>query len=75
MLIILLIKNNIFNDIFPIGSYYIISSNTNPSILLGGEWSQIKDRFLIGASDKYKVNFSGGEKKNKLTENEIPSHR
>ena len=68
-------KNNLFDDIFPIGSYYISSDDTNPSILFGGTWEQIKERFIIGASDNYKVNSVGGEAKHKLTEDEMPSHR
>ena len=30
-------KNNIFYEIFPIGSYYISFKDTNPSILFGGK--------------------------------------
>ena len=64
-----------FDEIFPIGSYYITSNNENPSKLFGGTWEQIKDRFIIGASDKYKVNSLGGEEKHQLTIDEMPSHR
>ena len=68
-------KSTIFSEIFPIGSYYISSDNKNPSQLFGGQWEQIKDRFIIGASDKYKVGSQGGEEKHKLTGDEMPSHR
>ena len=68
-------KNNLFSIIFPVGSYYISSNNVNPSGLFGGNWVQIKDRFIIGASDKYKVNTEGGEENHKLTADEMPSHR
>ena len=68
-------KNNIFDEIFPIGSYYISFKDTNPSILFGGKWEQIKDRFIIGASNSYKVNSLGGEASHVLTENEMPKHR
>lgn len=66
---------NVFDDIFPIGSYYISSNSENPSKFFGGKWEQLKDRFIIGASDKYKVNSLGGEEKHKLTIDEMPSHR
>lgn len=65
-------KNNIFDEIFPVGSYYISFIETNPSYLFGGKWEQIKDRFIIGASNNYKVNSLGGEAKHQLTVNEMP---
>jgi len=68
-------RKRLFNYIFPVGCYYISSNNVNPSELFGGNWVQIKDRFLIGASDKYQVNAEGGEEKHKLTADEMPSHR
>ena len=68
-------KKNIFNEIYPVGSYYYSSNDINPSKLFGGKWEEIKDRFIIGASDKYKVNSLGGEESHKLTIEEMPSHR
>ncbi len=43
-----------FNQIYPIGSIYLSVSSTDPSLLFGGVWEQIKDRFLLGAGDTYK---------------------
>lgn len=64
---------------YPVGSIYMSINDTNPSLLFGGEWVQLKDRFLLGAG----VNYSrgednehsvGGEASHTLTENEMPSH-
>ena len=34
---------------FPIGAIYMSTVNTNPASFLGGSWTQIKGRFLLGA--------------------------
>ena len=47
---------------------------TNPSILFGGTWTQLKDRFLLGAGDTYSAGGSGGAAMVSLTESNLPSH-
>lgn len=47
---------------FPLGAIYISTNSTSPASLFGGTWEQLKDRFLIGASDNYKVGSIGGNK-------------
>ncbi len=37
----------------PVGSYYWSDNSINPSLLFGGEWEQIKDRFILAAGDGY----------------------
>jgi hypothetical protein len=39
----------IFDLIYPVGSVYISFSETNPRLLFGGTWAQMKGRFLVGA--------------------------
>lgn len=34
--------------IYPVGSIYMNVNNTNPSLLFGGTWEQIKGKFLVG---------------------------
>ena len=60
--------------IYPVGSIYISINATSPSNLFGGSWTQLKDRFLIGAGGSYSVNNTGGETSHKLTVAEMPSH-
>ena len=62
------------DDIYPVGSFYFTSSNTNPSILFGGTWRQIKDKFLLSCGDKYANGSIGGEETHQLTIEEMPSH-
>ncbi len=40
----------------------------------GVKWVKIENRFLLGASNSYKINSTGGEATHKLTINEMPSH-
>lgn len=63
-----------FDSIYPIGSIYLTVSDVNPETLFGGSWEQIKDRFLLGAGEKYFNGSIGGEEKHTLTVEEIPSH-
>ena len=60
--------------IYPIGAIYLSVSATNPAILFGGKWEQIKDRFLLAAGDTYAIGTTGGEATHKLTVDEMPSH-
>lgn len=60
--------------IYPIGAIYMSTDSTSPATLFGGQWSQIKGRFLLGVSDDYAVSSTGGEATHKLTIDEMPSH-
>lgn len=60
--------------IYPIGSIYMSVNSTNPEILFGGSWTQLKDRFLLGAGDTYANGDTGGEATHTLTIYEMPSH-
>ena len=45
---------------YPVGAIYISTSSTSPASLFGGTWTQLKDRFLIGAGNSYRVDGTGG---------------
>ena len=68
------LDSKIIDLIYPIGSIYISVNNTNPKQLFGGEWEQLKDKFLLGAGTTYTNGQSGGEATHTLTTNELPSH-
>ncbi|MBE6144279.1 MAG: hypothetical protein E7169_01750 [Firmicutes bacterium] len=63
-----------FNQIYPIGSIYLSVNDSNPSILFGGIWEQLKDRFLLGAGDNYANTSTGGEASHILSVSEMPAH-
>ena len=68
-------NTNIFDLIYPVGSFYISAKSTNPATLFGGTWEQIQGRFLLGRSSSYPVGSMGGEATHTLTESEMPSHK
>lgn len=46
--------------IYPVGSIYLSTRSTNPGTFIGGTWSRIQGRFLIGASSTYTAGSTGG---------------
>lgn len=64
----------LINLIYPIGSIYLSVNSTSPQQLFGGEWEQIKDKFLLSAGDTYSGGSEGGEAEHILTIDEMPSH-
>ena len=64
----------LLNLVYPVGSIYWSSNDTDPGTLFGGTWQQIKDRFVLAAGDSYSVNATGGEKAHTLAKEEMPSH-
>ena len=67
--------DEILGLVYPVGSIYMSINNVSPATLFGGKWVQIKGRFLLGASDVYKANTTGGEATHALTTDEMPEHR
>lgn len=59
---------------YPVGAIYISYNSTDPGSLFGGSWTQLKDRFLLGAGTTYAARSMGGEATHKLTESEMPEH-
>lgn len=70
----LMSATNLLPRVYPVGSIYWSSRNTSPASLFGGTWTQIQNRFLIGAGGSYVVNSTGGEATHTLTAAEMPSH-
>lgn len=63
----------ILDNLYPVGSIYISTNNTNPSNYFGGVWQQIKDVFLL-ACGNHSNGSTGGAENVTLTINQIPSH-
>ena len=64
----------LLNLIYPVGSIYWSSNNTNPGTLFGGTWTQIKDKFILAAGDSYTNGATGGAATVTLTVSNMPSH-
>lgn len=70
--------SSLWDQIYPVGSIYITANATNPSVLFGGTWEQLKGKFLVGV-DSSDTDFetsgkTGGEKTHILKIEEMPSH-
>lgn len=68
------ISSTIFDNIYPVGSIYMSVNSTNPSNLFGGTWTQLEDRFLLGAGSTYTNGSTGGSATQKLSAANLPSH-
>lgn len=68
------LKSGLTNKIYPVGSIYMSVNSTNPAVLFGGSWEQLKDRFLLAAGSTYAAGSTGGEASHTLTVNEMPKH-
>lgn len=66
------IKKKILDLAYPVGTIYISTSNVNPSTFLGGTWTTIQDRFLVGAGNDYSVRQMGGEAEITLERRHLP---
>lgn len=75
-LILEMLKNNIVDIIYPVGSIYISTNDINPFETMGvGTWEKIKDTFLLAAGEIYSRGSTGGEATHVLTIDEMPNHR
>ena len=68
------ITTALLNLVYPIGSIYMSVNDVDPSVLFGGKWEKLQDRFLLGSGSKA-LGSSGGEENHTLSEAEMPSHR
>ena len=68
------IKRAIRDFAFPVGAIYMSTVLVDPAALFGGVWMRLKDRFLLGAGDRFKAGEEDGEAVVTLSENEIPYH-
>lgn len=69
------LKSALLDLIFPVGSIYMNYANSSsPASTLGGKWTRIYNKFLIGAGSSYTIGSEGGEVSHLLTVNEMPSH-
>ena len=51
----------ILDAMYPIGTIYQSTKSTNPSTFLGGTWTALTGRFLVGAGTDYPAGTTGGE--------------
>lgn len=80
----IVLKKDLVNYIYPIGSYYWTEKPVDPSELFGGDWERIQGKFILAAgtyTDKngeersFEVGETdNGEYRHTLIESEMPTH-
>lgn len=69
------LESSLFDKIYPVGSIYISTSTTNPSVLFGGTWEAISaGKVLVQADDNHVLGDTGGNATITLTEAQLPAH-
>ena len=69
------LKGKMTQVIYPIGSVYMtFDGQADPATMFGGTWTQIEDRFLLGASTNHPVEELGGNNDVALTIDNLPTH-
>ena len=64
----------ILETIYPVGSIYMSVNETPPSEIIGGEWEQIEDKFLLAGGKQFAAGSVGGEASHTLTVDEMAKH-
>ena len=68
-------RSDLLDAIYPVGSIYLSVSETSPAEIFGGTWEKLRDRFLVGAGNKYSAGDTGGADSVALTDKQMPEHR
>lgn len=69
-------KSDLLDLVYPVGTivYNYDSGGSSPASALGGSWTRIYNKFLVGAGSSYTIGSEGGEEFHQLTVAEMPSH-
>ena len=70
-----LVKSDLLNMVYPVGSIYMSVNNVSPASFLGGTWEQIQGRFLLASSESYPAGSTGGEETVSLTAEQNGPHQ
>ena len=66
--------SNFLNKIYPVGSIYISTANTNPSTFLGGTWENYADGRVLKGIKSGTAGTTGGSSTVTLSMSNIPAH-
>ncbi|ACV22564.1 Phage-related holin (Lysis protein) [Slackia heliotrinireducens] len=66
---------NIIDALYPVGTIYTSTRPTNPGTFIGGTWTAIQGRFLVGQSTDYPAGSTGGRASTTLTVANMPNHK
>ena len=63
----------IIDALYPVGTIYQSTKPTDPSTFLGGTWTALTGRVLVGAGTDFPAGTTGGSATHKLTASELPA--
>ena len=66
--------SNFLNKIYPVGSIYISTANTNPSTFLGGTWENYADGRVLKGIKSGTAGTTGGSSSVTLSTSNLPAH-
>lgn len=64
----------LIDALYPVGTIYESTKSTNPGTFIGGTWTALTGRMLIGAGTDYPAGTTGGAATHTITVDEMPSH-
>ena len=69
-----LVKTDLLDYVYPVGSIYMSVNSTSPASFLGGTWELIEDRFIRGADSNHAAGTTGGSWTHTQTKEEVGPH-
>ena len=63
----------ILDAMYPIGTIYQSTRPTSPATFIGGTWTALTGRVLVGAGTDFPAGTTGGEKTHQITNSELPA--
>ena len=65
----------VIDALYPVGTIYQSTRSTSPATFIGGTWTALTGRVLVGAGTDFAAGTTGGEKSHVLTVDEMPAHK
>ncbi len=68
------LKQQFRDMIYPVGTIVQTYQDVNPGTELGGTWSKIRGRMIVGAGNKYSATATGGSKNYTIYQSNLPNN-
>lgn len=68
------LKQQFRDMIYPVGTIVHTYQDNNPGTVLGGTWSKIRGRMIVGAGNKYSATATGGSKNYTVYQSNLPNN-
>ena len=65
----------LIDALYPVGTIYQSTRSASPATFIGGTWTALTGRVLVGAGTDFAAGTTGGERSHTLTVAELPAHK